>query len=482
MDMEVLNGSPSPENEIPPSAEGTALPEDAVIHITVSADGLQAILQIDPPVNGGSAPTLDALRAALAAQNVSFQVNETLLQVLSDNPAYNQNLLIAQGFPPVDGEDGTVSFQIRVQKTGLAPKVREDGTVDYHDLDLVENVSKGQVLCVLTPPTDGTPGMSVRGTPIPQKRGKAAPSYQGKNTQLGEDGTSILATINGQADFDGRKINVNETFLVKDNVDNSTGNIRVNGNLTVQGSVLPGFVLEAGGNIEIRGAVESATLRAEGSIRLHSGIAGGTLSCEGDLQCRFIENSNVTVKGDIQAEFIINSTVRCGRNIRVVGKIARIIGGSCMAGENIEARTIGTESNVKTKLTLGTDPSIFQRQQELLTQVAEASQRLEKLTPLLRILNQLDAAGRLTPDKKQTLENVRYSFETDTKFLEDADIELEKISQILHTKGFGRVICGGPLYPGTLVEIGGAALLVKDMLKNISLYYNDGCVCTASSH
>lgn len=480
MDMDILNGSSSQRSVPSPAVETETSPAvDAIVHISISPDGLQAVLSMEPPQNGGAAPTLEALHTALNTQKISFQVNEQLLQVLADNPTYNRDLLIANGIPPVHGIDGTVSFQIKTQKTVLTPKVREDGTVDYHDLGLVENVSKGQVLCVLTPPTEGTPGMTVKGAPIPQKRGQPVPSLQGKNTVLSEDGTAILSALDGQADYDGRKINVNETFMVKENVDNSTGDIRVTGNLTVKGSVLPGFVLEAGGNIEIRGSVENATIRAGGSIHLYSGIVGGELTCEGDLQCRFIENSNVTVKGDIQAEYLINSSVRCGKNIRIVGKIAKIIGGSCMAGQNIEAHTIGTESNVKTKLTIGTDPAVFVRQQELLAQVSEASQRLEKLTPLLRILNQLEAAGRLTPDKKLALENVRFSFDSDTKFLEDADVELEEIAQTVRLKGFGRVICPGFVHPGTLVEIGGAALAVKDTLKNVSLYYGDGLICTA---
>jgi uncharacterized protein (DUF342 family) len=53
--------------------------------------------------------------------------------------------------------------------------------------------------------------------------------------------------------------------------------------------VLPGFRIEAGGNIEINGTVESAEIKAGGNIILRSGIIGSKLHCQGDLTSRLLK-------------------------------------------------------------------------------------------------------------------------------------------------------------------------------------------------
>ena len=58
--------------------------------------------------------------------------------------------------------------------------MKEDGSVDFHRLDMIERVEKGQLLATLTPETAPIPGTDVRGnviqpaklTPVVLKHGK----------------------------------------------------------------------------------------------------------------------------------------------------------------------------------------------------------------------------------------------------------------------------------------------------------------------
>lgn len=477
----------NPENsnlENDATSEATAVvptPVNAIIHISITDKGLRAYLNIEPPENGGKAPTLELLNAALSSQHISYNVDFERINDLASNPIYGEDILVATGLEPVDGINGSANFLIKTEKSTLAPKTREDGTVDYRDLDIVENVVKGQTLCTIIQPTEGSPGFSVQGKELLQKKGRPAPSYLGRNTELSSDGTAILSKIDGQVEFVGNKINVDETFHIKENVDNSTGNIQVAGNLVIRGMVLPGFFIEAGGNVEIGGAIEHATIKAGGTVKLLSGINGSELYCSGDLKCKYIENSAVFVKGDLFTESIINSTVKCGKSIKVSGSIAKIIGGSCIAGQNIEANTIGSLSNVKTTLELGTDQFVIERQQKLLTQVAELEAQNESLIPLLDILMQLDGCNRLIPEKKKILDDVRYSYENNLQILEAAKNELEEIAFAMKAKGFGRIICTDTIHPGTKVLIGDASRIITDSMKNTSLYYHEGEICTVNA-
>lgn len=455
-------------------------PVDAVISVFVPANRLEASLSIEPPQNGGAAPTLAELESALSDRRIVFGVDTQKLAELAQTPVYNRNIPIARGITPVNGTDGTYTLLFAVDRE-LKPHERSDGTVDYHDLGIIQNVKKGQVLCKIVLPTDGTEGISVTGERLAQIKGKAVSSLLGKNAQLSEDGTEIYAAINGQIEFNGRKIVVSDTFYVSENVDNSTGNIKFSGNVSINGMVLPGFTVEAEGNIEIRDTVESATLKAGGNIILHSGMIGSTLSCQGDLTSRFLENCEIFVKGAVKAESIMNCNLHCGKNLQIVGLIAKLIGGSCVVGENIEAHSIGSNAGVVTELELGTDPSIIERQQELTKQLPALESQLHSLSSLISLLRQLEAANRLTPDKKEVLDNALFSYDTGSAELESGKQELISINDSIQTKGYGKVICPGTIYPGTRVTIGAAKMTVTDALTRTSLYLDEGVICQGNA-
>lgn len=451
---------------------------DAAAHASVSSDQLEAYINLEPPSNGGEPVTMELMTAALEKSGISYNIDTKRLEELIKLPFYGEDILIATGEMPENGTDGTISFTFETDTSKLKPKENADGSVDFHDLGIVQNVTKGHVLAIITPPTEGKPGMSVRGKDLNQKKGKPVPSYVGKNTELNEDGTQILSKIDGQISFDGRKVSVQETYYIRGDVDNSTGDVKVQSSLDVSGIVLPGFKVEAGKNICVKGTVENAEVRAGGNIELMSGITGSELYCEGDLTCRFIESCNVFVKGEITAEYILNSNIKCGKSIKTVGRRAKIIGGNCLAGHNIVTTTIGSIANVKTRLELGTDHTVIQRQQELMQKVPDLETSINKLKPLLSLLTQMEEHDRLTPEKAEILSKVKYSYNASVDELQKTEKELEDIAERINSRGYGRILCEGTIYPGTTVVIGPTTLNVYEQLVNTSLYYNEGNINT----
>lgn len=479
--MEVFTESADIENGALETPIEPQKPVDCVINISVVDGGLRAYLKIEPPVNGGAAPTLNMLLAALANQGVSHNIDMEKLKDLEANPVYGKSILIASGIPPVDGEDGTVMFHIKTEKTGLRPKINANDRADYHDLGIVENVAQGQVLCTITPPTEGTPGINVLGKTLIQTKGRPVKSLLGRNTELNKEGTAVIAKIGGQVDFDGRKINVSETFYVKENVDFSTGDVKVTGNAIISGMVLPGFKVEATGNVEIRGAVENAYIKAGGNVKLQSGIINSELYCSGDLKCRYIENSRIFARQDIKTESVINSDVKCGKSIKVTGSIAKIIGGRCFAGQDIEARTIGSVSHVKTNLEIGTDETVIERQQELVEKLAEFEETNKKLASIITVLCHREAGNRITAENREVLASASFSYNANNEQMEEAKSELDEITQSIREKSVGRIICSGDIYPGVKVEIGGASLTINQARQNVMLFNKEGEICIGSA-
>ena len=445
---------------------------DFVIKISILNKGLQAIINIEPPRDGGMPPNLDSIRAKLDAMNIKYGINEKTIRGICNNPVYNRDIVIAEGARPVNGKDGSYKILFQTDRD-MKPKEREDGTVDFHDLEIVENVKKGQVLCTIEQPTEGIPGTTVTGDKISSLKGKSIPNLLGKNTKFNDDKTAILSTIDGQVYFTQNRIFVNETLVIHQDVDNSTGHIKAIGNVIINGAVLPGFIVEAEGNIEVKGNVNSATLKAGGNIILRNGAVGSKVYCEGDLTIKFVENSSVFVKGNMKAAYIMNSSIKCGKTVQTVGSISKIVGGICIAGENIEARTIGSVAAVKTHLELGTDSTIIERQQELLKELPELDTKIKSLQSLISLLQQYQAANRLTPEKKQILDNALSTYRHINASIIDGKQELEKITESIKSKGYGRIVCSGTIYPGTTAKIGSMKMKFSEPMLRKSLYYTE---------
>jgi len=463
------NDSQNPTDEAKPS------PIDAVIHVSMSDNRMEAYIRVEPPMYDGALPTFKDYEDALVHRKITYGVDTAKLKDLAAHPIYNKDHLIAKGLMPINGENGTYVFQFSLEKNNR-PKEKSDGTVDYRDLGIVENVKKGQVLCIITPPTDGSEGTALTGIRLKQVKGKAVPPLSGKNTELSEDGTAIYSKIDGQVAYDGRKINVSETFYLKGDVDNSIGNIKFIGNVVIEGTVLDNFVVEAGGNIEIGGTVGSVTLKADGNILLRSGIIGGEVNCKGDLTSKFIEHCHVFAGGNITADFVMTSNIKCGNNLILTGSKGKIVGGSCMAGQNITARIIGSLTGLETDLGIGMDPSIIARQQELVKQLPGLEKQIVSLKSLISLLKEHESANRLTPDKKVMLDNANSSHLKCIGLFVSSKQELSEINEKLQSAGHGKITCTGTIFPGTRITIGSAKILVSDALQSTSLFYSDGCI------
>ena len=451
-------------------------PVDALVKISLSKTKLEAILLIEPPKHGGLEADYQSIKAALDKANVTYGINQKLLETLAKKPEYNRHILIAKGTSPVKGIDGSYKLLFDTSKA-FKPVIKEDGSVDFQNLGKVKNVEKGQVLCEIEHPIEGTDGMTVTGQKITHVPGKAVPSLLGKNTAYNEDQTTIYATANGQVDFTRGKIDVNETLYISNNVDNSTGNIKAIGNIVINGTILPGFKVEAAGNIEVKESVSSVTIKAGGNIVLRRGAITSSICCDGDLTSHFIENCNVFVRGDIKSSYIMNSNIKCGNNIQTIGSISKIVGGCYMAGGNIESRIIGSIAGVQTFMEIGTDPETIDRQHELLKELPELEKKLESLKSLISLLQQYEAAGRLTLDKKEMLRDATFSYRKISNIVSSGKKELAEITESIKSKGYGRIISRDTIYPGTIVKIGNRQMKVEEALLNKSLYYTEEGIC-----
>lgn len=448
---------------------------DGDVLIDVSKDGLQAYLMITE-ADGGKDITMEEVKLKLEEKNIAYGVDHEQILNIFENRLFDKKVLIANGQESQDGEDGKVKYHFHQGKKHK-PKALEDGTVDFKDLNLITNVKSGQLLIEIIPPTDGVPGIDVFGKEISNKKGKKIKIAKGKNVVENEEGLKIYAATDGQVFLKNGKIEVSKVYEVPGDVDTSTGNIKFNGKVVVKGNVKSGFSVDADGDIEVNGVVESSTLIAKGNIILNRGVQGNNqayLECSGNLIARYIENSTIKCLGNIEADCILHSNVVAGLNIIVSGKKSLIVGGHIRSGEEIRAKIIGSHMGTATNLEVGIDPNERIKYEEINEEIGEIEKNLSNLKKTIQLLTKLEKESNLSRNKKEILIK---SIKTN-EYLQDKHSILSEEKEALEFKmqnlSRGKIHVSGIMYPGTKITILNAVRHVYDEISNSTLYRKEG--------
>ena len=418
-----------------------------------SADKLYAWGIVFPPVGYGAEVSREMLYQALAAQGILYGVNTHLIDRWAmDREKYLHLFLVATGKPAFDGANGNIvdSFP---REAVRSLEVDEFDRVDYTALNLIHNVKQGQEICRLIKPTEGEPGRTVLDTEIPAKCGKSVPLPKGRNTEISEDGTLLIASIAGDVEFTGRSFQVKPVLEIPGNVDFSTGNINFLGDINIRGDVLSGFTVRAMGNIQVAGVVEAgSTVEAGGDLVVVKGILGdGTtiIRAHRSIFSKYIENSTIYVRENLQTDCIINSQIYRDGEVLVVSGRGTIIGGRIWAAKRINALTVGARSECRTSVMLGGLPctnfeyEIVQRELKML------EMELEKLEC------QLDSTG-----KSSLLDKTRMKLSLAELKLKQLESELADIRIETEENNTGRLECG-IAYPGTEICFGDEILRLR---------------------
>ncbi|MFW5808608.1 MAG: DUF342 domain-containing protein, partial [Spirochaetota bacterium] len=202
---------------------------DGSMYVELSDDDMQAIVHFEPPRFSGRHMELDDVLHALKNQGVVVGIDEEKIQRYLEEMNYSSPLIAARGVTPKNGTNAYVEYKVRVEKEISFDT--DDDTVDFKDLNLIENVVVGQLLAVKVPATKGVEGRTVKNRIIPVKPGRDTTIPHGEGTILSDDGMELTAEKNGQVIMKGDKICIDEVYVVQGDVNNTTGNITMLGSV-----------------------------------------------------------------------------------------------------------------------------------------------------------------------------------------------------------------------------------------------------------
>lgn len=284
---------------------------------------------------------------------------------------------IANGKLPVKGKNATFLPLISViNRRRNKPVIHDDGKADLRDFGVIPSVSAKDAVAQRLPPTEGINGSTVTGEILPTEPGVMIDWVLGSGVEISADDPDILiATHDGLPRMIEHGATVDELFELK-NVDLTTGHIMFNGSVIINGDVTTGMKVIAKGNIYIKGLMEGALLEAGGDIEIGGAVISHilepaspgqkveystVLQAKGNIQCNVAQYTRICCEGNVYVnKYLMHCSVEAakvfaGPEEKPNGKI---IGGNFYLDYGLYTGILGApaNSNIDINLNRQLDP------------------------------------------------------------------------------------------------------------------------------
>ena len=272
--------------------------------------------------------------------------------------------VVAEGVRPVDGKDAQVDILVDTERRAGA--WREDGSIDFHDVNFSANVRSEQLVARRQPPSSGNPGTAVTGESLRAKDGCDVALKAGDDIRVETEGDTDVyyATTSGALQVSEGEISVIQLLIIKSDVSYMTGNLDFGGEVLIYGSVLQGFSVKATGDVTIAGTVEDGALvHSGGDVVVGKGIVGrrARVIAGGSLRAQFLQNSTVVAGADIElGSFAYHAHITAGNHLSMAKggghRGGSVIGGEAWARSTMDLFLAGSTAQVPTLLVAGLTP------------------------------------------------------------------------------------------------------------------------------
>lgn len=276
--------------------------------VVISTDVMQAKLYCTEHYH--EVRTLDKMDIIqyLNENKIIYGIDNTQVELLT-SPLKTSRfpLIIAKGFHPVNGKDGTITYMFNASS-----EVKKNSEWNFRDVMRIPTVKINEKLATITPPTQGIPGTNIVGTHLFARKGKPNQTKAGKNVRFNEENDAFYADKQGQISIRPNALEIHNVFYIDETLSMKKGNIDFIGSVIIKGDVPTGFTVTAGGDIKMFGLVEAATIHAKGSLYINEGFSGmqkGFITAGHDIHLGYMNQGRAYADGSIYVEnSILHST------------------------------------------------------------------------------------------------------------------------------------------------------------------------------
>jgi len=446
---------------------------DAQIQVTVSPDGMTAILTLERELGAGLPLSAERINKALADADVrrgieGAEVAEALRIALERGTCPPR--IVARGEAPVP--QGGQTLRWLVNFTPQPVTLREDGRTDYKNQKRFVAVSEGQPLAELvTQGSQGKEGFTVQGkTLAPEAEASTAGPVADHDETIREEpiegGVRWIAARSGELRFEENHGTISSIHTVSGDVGLATGNLNFPGEIRIAGKVSPGYTVIAGGDVIVQGVVEAALISAGGRAVVGQGIIGagkGIVRSRRTIDAAFVEQATLLAVEDVRVK---NSCLLC--NIKTNGRLflagekGGLVGGLCRARLGVDAATIGSERGNRTEISFGQDYLIMD-------QIETMERETEKIKKALMELEKRLKENVAAPAPLEALRSEKVKL---IKLLEKYGIRLFTLREKYEEHHGGEVRVRGTIFPGVIMESHGRYYEVTQKRSRVVFYFD----------
>lgn len=436
------------------------------ITITIAEDKMSATLSLLAHPKAGI-PDLDLVIDLARKQGIRIGLSrKRILSLLQKSVDVDTSIelidIIAKGLSPRNGRHSHIKPLVpNAFERLLVPQGKVDNKVDMRNLGDIICVNPNEPVAIRMPPTKGRIGKTLTGENITPIAGKFLDIKLGTNTKLSNtDENLIIASVSGQPKFENGAMCIEDTFIVA-GVNVSTGNVKYDGAIIVNGDVTENMKIVAKGDITINGFVESAFIHSDGDIIITQGATGKMH----EEDCQLIANGNIYIQHaqglDIAAgkDVYVVKQLAYSR-VKAIGKVTvgavdnpmgNLFASTIHCGKTINAGSIGAISGSALTLDFSEGYNL------LCTRLVGVTNLCKQLSANNTIHDQKLSgvnSQHLSLSLKSKLQEINSALDAERillSWLQDMRIELQekKISYELNAK----VIANKELLPGVTVKL-----------------------------
>jgi len=290
---------------------------------------------------------------------------------------------VAKGKEAVEGRDGRCVLLVKTYKEPKSGETVE--VVDQRFIRFFDNIEKGAPIGRVYPPTPGTDGTDIYGNVIKAAISKPVKISPDKTITLKADDNqqgfqTLVANESGYLSDKAGKLSIQSELVIDGDVDFRTGDIDFICKVIVKKSVMKGFTIKAGGDIEVHGNVVGGTvISRSGSVRVKGRVLGeraeevtvsgsvsaAVISQAGDkfhaivraaniFSADSVEHADVEAECDIEVKNEARDSSLWTKGLVRIEK-GHLFGGKTYSACGLEAKILGTASGAKTAITLSSD-------------------------------------------------------------------------------------------------------------------------------
>jgi uncharacterized protein (DUF342 family) len=352
----VAIGGAAIEEKKPAAAPQARYQGMGLLKIQIALDKMSATIAEVGALEPDFHPTRDWIVNEARRQKVVSGIQTVLTDKILESIAAKENIV---GLHVAIGEKGAAPQKPFLYESYKQLKAAKPGDiVDFREFNAKSFVNPGDLVAEIRYQQPKVKGKNVLGEEFEPEGNVEFEVSVGEGCEAREPG-KFYATVAGIPVIEGQSITISPTYVHKGDINLKSGNIRFEGSVVIEGTIDSGATVEVTGDLEVTGSISAANVRVGGNLNVQGGVVTtevGRVFVRRDMRAGFVENSVISCGGNlIVRKSLLNSQVIAGENIEVSNKDGVLAGGEFSCGQDMKVGKLGFPQGAVTTCNVGVD-------------------------------------------------------------------------------------------------------------------------------